>query len=401
VGTARPLPLLLAATALAAFGCAKAKGDSAAPAAAAAPSGSELLPSGAIVFPREGGRPDPDAGKSRRRVGEDDSFFREKFDLAQASAEAGDDESALQVVAAALALEPPGPWESKFKGLKQTIKARHMQLDVVRADASGAKDYVVFDEDVDFVVRIRNLGAHDLIVRPPAGPGPSEVSGSVLALSIERRDRDIYSAALVRSWTQSVPLVPPGETELVVPPESVREVTVRVPADDVGGAIAGLRVLQVSGDLRLTGASMGIAEPVMRIPIRAGRVVVLPRNYEPIAADPLGSLRKALSVTAPVHVLIATEMLLPSDRPAAVGLLADALAAGDPALAPAIGAALALLRDKAGDAAAAGMAEPLVRRMRTHPARVPDLADGLVALTGVSIAPDVRLWEDWWRRGRR
>jgi hypothetical protein len=359
-----------------------------------------------IVMPRPGRGPAPveDDGRSRRRVGEDDAFYREKFDVAHAAAQSGDDETALALIAAALSLDPPVEWADRLRGLRQTVKARHLELDVVRADARGVRDYVVFDQDVDFVVRVRNLGRRDLVVQAPAVAAPgeaSEVSGSVLALSIERRDRDIYAAELVRSWTQVVPLVVAGQPDLVVPPEGSHEVQVRVPAAEAGPALSGLRVLTVSGDLRLTGASVGVAEPVSRIPIRAGRVVALPRNYEPVAAEPLHSLRRALGAAAPVHVLVAAEFLPSSDRPAAAQALADALAAGDEALAPSIGSALALLRERAGERGVVPLAEPFVRRMRTHPAREAHLAEGLNVLTGVSLAPDVRLWEDWWRRNGR
>jgi hypothetical protein len=356
-----------------------------------------------IVMPRPGRGPskDPEESRSRRRVAEDEAFYREKFDLAQAAAQGGDDETALALVTAALALGPPPGWEERLKALRSTVKARHLELDVVRADARGVRDYVVFGQDVDFVVRVRNLGSRDLVVRPPAGPGPDEVSGSVLALSISRRDRDIYAAELVRSWTQTVALVVAGQPALVVPPEGSHEVQVRIPAAEAGPALSGLRVLEVTGDLRLTGASVGIAEPISRIPIRAGRVVGLPGNYEPVAAEPLVSLRKALGAAAPVHVLVAAEFLPASDRAAAAQALADALAAGDEALGPTIRATLALLRERAGDAGAVALAEPFVRRMRTHPAREADLAHGLTTLTGVSLPPDVRLWEDWWRRNAR
>ena len=361
----------------------------------------DLVPSGVIVIPRQGAAPEDPSKRSRRGVDEEDeAFFREKLQQAQAAVEAGDDETALQIVHGALELSPPERWDSMLRALRQTIKARHVELDLVRADARGRRDYVVFDEDVDFVVRLRNLGSRDLVISAPAGPGPAEVSGSVLALSVQRKDRDVYAASLGRSWTQVVPLVVAGQPDLVVPPEGFHDVAVRVPASEAGGAVAGLRILEVGGDLRLTGASVGIAEPIGRVPIRPGRVVVLPRNYEPIAAEPLRSLRRALGVQAPVHVLVAIELLDPADRAAAVTALADALAAGDADMAPTIHSALAHLRERVGDPAAAALAEPLVRRFSTHPARTAELAEGLVALTGVSLAADARLWEDWWRRGR-
>ena len=161
------------------------------------------------------------------------------------------------------------------------------------------------------------------MIEPPSGDGPDAISGAVLALTIRRTDRDVYAAELTQSWTQNVPLFAPGQCVMRIPPEGAHEVRVRVRAEDAGPPLAGLRVLEVGGDLRAGRILAGIGEPFGRIQIRTGRVVILPRNFEPLAADPLGSIRKALAARAPVHLLIATEFLAPADRAAAVEVFAN------------------------------------------------------------------------------
>ena len=44
------------------------------------------------------------------------------------------------------------------------------------------------------------------------------------------------------------------------------------------------------------------------------------------------------------------------------------------------------------------LAEPLVERLGTWPARDPALMEGLAAFSGRALAADVRLWRDWWAR---
>jgi hypothetical protein len=44
------------------------------------------------------------------------------------------------------------------------------------------------------------------------------------------------------------------------------------------------------------------------------------------------------------------------------------------------------------------MARPLMVALDAHPERATELMDALRALTLVSLAPDARLWDDWWRR---
>ena len=116
------------------------------------------------------------AGNSSRRrpVSEDDdAFWQEKFDTAHAHEQAGEDEIALQLITAAERLGPRKPWDGRFRALRAAIKSRHLAVDVARVDARGEKDYVAFGEDVDFWIRIRNVGTADVVSRG-RGPAPGE-----------------------------------------------------------------------------------------------------------------------------------------------------------------------------------------------------------------------------------
>jgi hypothetical protein len=339
--------------------------------------------------------------RARRRVREGQAFYEEKIETARAYAAEGDDETALRVVAAALALEPKSPYEERLRALRAEIRAKHVQAEVLRADARGVKDYVPFETDVDVVVRLRNVGPTDVVIRPPDPGATSPTTGSAFFLTVTRRDRDIYAATLVRTWTQVLPLVPAGAPEIVIPPAGVHETRMRVPAADAGGTISGLRHLDVSGELRADRVECGVAQPFGSIPIRRGRVVVLPGNFEPLAADPVGSIRKAASLDLPVHLLVAAEFVGPNERVAALGALADVLATGRPELRTAALNALSMVRAASVGAPMEPLAAPLMAALAAHPERSAALMDGLRTFTGVSLAPDARLWEDWWRRVRR
>jgi hypothetical protein len=413
---------LLAASLLAAAGCKAGPAGSApsaaaapcAPPAASGPSDPALAAEPVLLGAVDGrggpgGKPPAEDVRARRRVTEDDAFWAEKHDTARHAAAVGDDEAALSVISAALALKPPSAWEERFKNLRSNVKMRHVQVDVLRADARGVKDFVTFGAAADFLVRLRNVSGRDLTLRPPTagGLGEPEVSGSALFLEVRRKDHDIYGAVLTRSWTQRVPLVGPQDDAIVVPAEGVREVRVRIPPEDAGEPISGLRAIEVSGDVRVSRVEAGISEPVNRVPIRAGRVVVLPGGFEPVAADPLGSLDKALDASALVHVLVAAEFVAPADRVRAVRRMADALATGPAELRPPIRSALALYREESGRAedggpspeALAPLVAPLIQAIEAHPERTAEIGEAITALAQVSLAPDARLWQEWWRRG--
>jgi hypothetical protein len=360
----------------------------------------ETPPSLAEPFVLPGREPEESDARARRRVNEGEAFYEEKLESARAYAAEGDDETALRVLAAALALNPGSPYEERLKTLRAEVRAKHVQAEVLRADARGTRDYVPFGADVDVVVRLRNVGPTDVVIRPPEEGTDAPTTGSALFLSVTRRDRDIYAATLVRTWTQMVPLVPAGAAEIVIPPAGVHETTVRIPAEDAGGAISGLRHFDVGGELRADRIECGVAQPFGRIPIRRGRVVALPGNFEPLAADPVGSIRRAASLDLPVHLLVAAEFVEPSDRVAAVAALADVLAAGPVELRTAALNALSMVRAAAVGTPLPPLAAPLMEALAARPERSAAVMDGLRALTGVSLAPDARLWEDWWRRVR-
>jgi hypothetical protein len=336
---------------------------------------------------------------ARRRVGEeDDAFWREKLAVARGEASAGNDRAALELLVAALALSPPPAWESRLRSLRLEIKARHVDTDVLRVDARGDRDFVAFDTDVEIVLRLRNVGTDDVVIRAPEGEGTAATSGAALVLSVERRDVDVYAAQMRRSWTQVVPIVTDETGALRIPPESSHEIRARIPAGDAGGPIAGLHVLTVGGVLRAGRIETSLGEPIGTVPVRPARVLVLPDNYEPLAADPVGSLRKAVEAAAPVHLLVAAHFVPAERRAEAASILARALTDGPTSLGAAALNALRALREAAVGTPLRPLVEPMMDVLATRPARGADLMEGLVAVTGLAIAPDPRLWEEWWRR---
>jgi hypothetical protein len=372
------------------------------PAAAAAAEPAAPLPPSIdplrVPVSHRGGKTNPADTSSRRAAQEDDAFFAAKLEAARDEIAAGHEEQALEILGAVMKLDPPPPWDGRVRALRLELRERQVGVDAVRVDARGERDYVPFDTDVDLVLRVRNVGTCDLVIRAPEGDGPGAVSGSTFVLTIQRLDRDVFGAELRRSWTQTVPLVTAETGALRIPPETSHEVRVRMPAEDAGGAFSGVRTLVVAGELRAGKIECGYAEPLGKVAIRPGRVLALPRGFEPIAADPLGSLGKAIRATAPIHVLIAAEFLPASGRVEAMRTIADGIATGEPALLPALLNAVRTIRRAATGERLQPLAEPLIFALRGHAERAEDLMEGLTALTGVSLAPDARLWEDWWRR---
>jgi hypothetical protein len=393
---ARTLAVLLL---LGAAACAGGPGANPGDGGASSPDG-PLPPSRApIVFPNPHAKPGASnvAVREEHPVDAADAGWADKLALATGYARGGFDDQALAVVHAALSQSPPEPWAGRFKALRAGLNLRRLETSFLRADARGARDYVAFGAAVDWRIRLHNV-SRDPVVFSPSGTGPDAVSATALQLTIVRRDIDIYGAELRRSWTQVVPLERPGGGEVRIPPGGSWEVPARVPAADAGGALQGLRIFQMEGTVRISNARAGTQQETGTLRIRRGRVVALPGGFEPLAADPLGSMRKARESGAPTHLLVASEFV-PRDRAReAATILAAALGSGEPTLRRASANALRLLRERAAGRPMAELAEPLVQALEASPPGADALMEGLHAVSDESLPSDPRLWLDWWHR---
>ncbi len=368
-----------------------------------------------IVLPRPAGRGGDAAGagvpglpgadeRERVEVEEADRGWREKLEVARALLASGEEEAAAQLVEAALSAGPPAAWAGRLRNLQTELRLRRAESTVLRIDARPVKDVLTFGEDVEFRLRLRNVSGGVLTFAAPRGgggrPGGGEGSASAFTLEVLRRDRDVYGNAMERTWSRTVFLQPADGPALVLGPDQVRDLTVRVPAEDVGPALAGVRVIELSGLLRPAGLTLGDAPVTAPLRLRRGRALVLPGGFEPLAQDPLGALERALPVGAAPHLLVATAFVPRAEAPQAVALLARALVEGDPLLVRAAQGALTILRERCVGDLLAPLADLLLAALDARPDRAAELIGGLERLVEARLAPDARLWQDWWRRTR-
>jgi hypothetical protein len=296
----------------------------------------------------------------------------------------------------ALSQNPPGEWIERMRALKTSLQARRAGEVLLRVSVRPQKDYIAFDTGVDLVLRFRNVS--DQVVTLLAPEAGSASSPSAVTLEISRSDRDIYAAEFRRSWSQTVFVNNYGDPPVVIPPGGHYDFPVRIPASEVGSPVAGLRVIEVGGTMRPTRLQKGGAWRTVRLAVRPGRVVALPNGFEPLVERPLHSMRTAVETVAPIHLLVATEFVPSERRAEAVAILARALAEGDPSLQRAALGGLSLLRERSVGEPLRPLAAPLVDVLVRTPRRSDVVMLALSTLTGVRLAPDVRLWEDWWRR---
>jgi len=349
-----------------------------------------------IVFPNKQVRKGA-GSRDKRPLPEDASGWKEKWALASRYAAGGYEEQALQILDGALAQNPGEPWAGRMRALKTSMRVRKAEDVLLRVEARGVKDYVPFNTDVDFVIRLRNVSTQKITLLATAAEG-ARASPSALLLEIERRDRDIYATELTRRWNRTVFILKPGDPPIVIPSGGVHELPVRVPAGALGDAITGVRVVELSGLLRPTRFRLGGERRTVRLPIRAGRVTALPGGYDDLVADPLRAMRQSLETVAPAHLLIACEFVPANRRVTAMEILAEALASGHRGLKRAAISGISLLRERSVGDRLGPLVYPLMLRLEDTPERADALMEALSTLTDARFAPDPRLWKDWWRR---
>jgi hypothetical protein len=366
----------------------------------AAEGGPGALPPGfgPVVIPHAVPRRAEANVQERRALEAEFAGWEEKLELARSYTDGGYDEEALQILETSLAHDPPAEIAVEMRTVKTHLLMRRAEEVLLRVEARPDRDYVSFGSDVDFVIRFRNVSDEVLALLPP-DPG-TPTSPSAVMLEITRRDRDIYATELERSWNQTVFLYKPGDPAIEIPPGGFHDLPVRIPGEDAGPPISGLRVIEVMGMMRPTRLKRGDEWRIIRLRVRPGRVAALPDGYEPLVERPLHSMRTAVETVAPIHLLLATEFVASGQRVEAVEILANVLAGGNATLERAALGGLGLMRARAVGEPLAPLARPLIEALRRARGSANAVTEGLTTLTGERFAPDKRFWMDWWRRER-
>ena len=352
-----------------------------------------------IIFPnpRRGKGVREGATRDKRPVDEEHRGWAEKFELAARYAQGGYDDEAIKILDVCLARMPDEPWASKMRELKSQLTTRRAEERLLRVDARGVKDYVAFGDTIDFRVRLRNVSDEAILLKNPRDPKEG-FSSTALSLDVKRTDRDIYATQMARRWTVNVPLYKAAGEVIKIPPNGIHEVRVRIPRRDAGGPLSGMREIRLGGMLRPTLLNKGGRRRTVHLRVRSGRVVALPEGFEPLAEQPLESMRASLRSLAPTHLLVACEFVPTSGRMEAMEILARALEEGDPSLHRAALGGIAVLRERMQGAPLKKVARPLVEALERTSTRDAALMDGLAMLSDRRFAPDKRLWLDWFER---
>lgn len=274
------------------------------------------------------------AGKSAPDAAEKAARAESELAAAQAAWQAGDALGALAIANRALVEGVPSTMEGAFRDLRSKARAAVVASKVCRVRVLPEKDAVADGTAVAVRIEFANLSAATLHV--PHGLEGS--STACVVLTLERQDYDVFGNQRESRYTLSAPV----DEDLELQPGAAHVTRLEVPSEMTSLTHEGFSVLTLSGLFRPVALRVGDSEFFDAIPIESADVRIFQKGFEPLAADPLGSLRRAIEKRSPPHVLTCVELLAPADREAARTLLTEAKEK-DPPLTSVANAALARL----------------------------------------------------------
>lgn len=254
--------------------------------------------------------------------------------LAENAWRSGDALSALAICNQAARDGLPADLAERFQALRAKARNSIVASRVVRLHAIPKKDAVAAGEDVPLIIRIENLTGVPISI--PKKEGGSSIA--LFVLKIAREDYDVFGNRRASEFTVRAPL----EEDVEIPAGGSREAHVVIGKDLMRIEHQGFTVLRVEGQLRPIAIRVGDSEFFDALPIDVATVRIFLAGWEPLAADPVASLRKAIAKRSPPHILTASELLAATERAAGRTILRDA-AAADPPLAAVCAAAAARL----------------------------------------------------------
>jgi hypothetical protein len=241
---------------------------------------------------------------------------------AEAAWQAGDPLTAMALASQSLQRGVPPDLEPRFREIRVRARASVVAEKIVRLRAVPVKDVVGDGDDVPVRIVVRNLAPAEFR-SPQREPGSSDAT---FVLAVTREDRDVYGNVRTSDFTVRATV----ERDLSIPPGGEGEVQVTIGADLVALSHEGFSVLRIGGVFRPVVARVGQSEFFDALPIEPGTVRVLQKGWQQLAADPVTSLRRAITKRSPPHILAASELVAPMDRPEARTALREAMERDEP-----------------------------------------------------------------------
>jgi len=251
-------------------------------------------------------------------VGEmDPDEARRRLESAQDAFHRGEYRECLAVVRATLLMSPPYAVAGDLKRLRFEAKRRLLSRQIVVVKALPHRDVVATGEPVEIDLALRNVTDVPVTVKhtvPNSSP-------SLFFLDVAWEYWDIYGNVRRQSRRVRFPLM--GDLE--IPVGGRRMIRYREETVEPGRRHRGFTLVRVTGTFRPALLLAGEEEFYAGMPLKEATVRVLPPGYEPIAADPMGTIDKAYRLGAREHLLIAAELVAPERRREAVGRLVGLL----------------------------------------------------------------------------
>jgi len=251
----------------------------------------------------------------RERMDPEDA--RRRLDAAQKAFHRGEYRECLAIVRETLGNSPPADISADLRRLRFEAKRRLLSRRIIVVKALPNHDVVRYGEPVEIDLALRNVTDVPVLVKLKV----PESSASLFFLTVEREYWDVYGNVRRQSHRVRYPLT----KDLLVPVGGRRAIRYSERTVEPERRHLGFTLVRVTGVFRPAVLVAGEEEFYAGVPVKEATVRILPPGYEPIAADPLGTIDKAYPLGAREHLLIAAELVPPERKLEAIGRLIDLL----------------------------------------------------------------------------
>lgn len=243
-----------------------------------------------------------------------------------------DYESCMAITTKALEDGAPAEVAQELKALRYDARRLLLSRKILEGRVLPERDLVAIGEPVVFTLVLTNVGGVPVEVARAFGPS----SPASFVLDVVRQDVDIYGNVRAGSSRKTIEL----DEDLSIGVNRRGRIRFTLESGRPEDRHFGFSVMTVSGVFRPAVVRAGAEEYFTPVEVSAGEVRILPPGYEPIAADPMGTLDKAERLRAREHLLIAAELAPPERQREVLGKLIGYLPRAEPGMADTIMAAL-------------------------------------------------------------
>lgn len=241
-----------------------------------------------------------------------------------------DYEAAIAVADRALEATRAGPHAAALRRMRQVAWDEHVRRDLLNTGIQFRLARVAVGEAIEGEYFVENRSGETVVIAAEAegtesGGARRVTSRTRFRVELRFVEHHIGGTLATESWSEVRGL----DEDIRLEPGERHSFPIRVDSDSISPASINYRTYAVS--VRMHPARLSIGRARSTVPLSFGEAVVevFPRNWEHLAADPMGRLAQCIEKESVVHLPLVAALVPAPHRPAAIDQLCEILQTED------------------------------------------------------------------------